>query len=112
MTEAGVATRPQTPAWRVVVRAVFTLMASAVVAAWLFFAWFQLVFRCDDSCSGNQAESWIYPGQFAVAVVGSLLAISSMVLGFKRREGAYRSLVVLSLVFFLSWVGWMLSGQF
>lgn len=110
--EPDLAARSSPASWRVVVRAAISVVIGAVVAAWLFLAWILFALRCDENCSGSQAESWTYTGQFALAFAGSLFAVSAIGLGFKRRERTYHSLIALSVVAALIWAGWLLTGEF
>ena len=107
----------QTPArpvsvGRTVLRSVLSLAALAVVAGWAFFAWFVLVFRCDESCSGNQAESWVYPGQAVLAGCGVVLALVAVVLGFTTRRQGYRAAATAWAVALVVWLTWLFMGGF
>jgi glycerol uptake facilitator-like aquaporin len=110
--EAELAARSHPATWRVVVRAVISVVIGAVVAAWLFLAWVLFAFECGDNCGRGQAESWKYPGQFVLAAAGSLFAVWALVLSFKRRERAYHALVALSVGCAVIWAGWSMTGEF
>jgi hypothetical protein len=97
--------------WRLV-RAVLSLAALAVVGAWLLYAWLFLVLRCDESCSGDQAESWVYPGQAVLAVTGAALALVAIALGFTRRRRGSRVAAAAAVVALVTWLAWLFLGGF
>ena len=100
-----------TPSRRLV-RAVLSLVALAVVAAWLLYAWLFLVLRCDESCSGDQAESWVYPGQAVLAVTGAALTLAAIALGFTSRRRGYRVAAGTAVAALVTWLAWWFVGGF
>lgn len=98
--------------WRTLVRSLLSLSALAVLAFWGLCAFALAVLRCDESCSGNQAVSWIYPGQAVLAGVGIVAALVSIVLGFGTRGPAYRVTLGTAMGSALVWACWFTNGGF
>jgi len=89
--------------WRVVVRAILSFAVGAVLLVWLWAGWAVAYLSGDD---------WKYTAQFALAILGSSLAVWTLVLGFRRRERAYHVLVALSVGCAVIWTGWFMTGEF
>lgn len=71
-------------------RAVVSLAALAGLVYWALWFTFLFMLRCDESCSGDEYDSWRYPAQFGLGVVGFGLGVLALALGFSRMRNAYR----------------------
>jgi hypothetical protein len=98
--------------WATLVRVLFSLSVLVLLGYWGLFALALAVLRCDENCSGSEAESWIYPGQAVVAAVGIVAALVAIGLGFGTRGTAYRIALGAAVGSALVWAYWITSGGF
>ena len=111
MSTATEAARPTV--WARVVRAVLSLAALAGLLYWALWFTFLFVLRCDENCSGDMYDSWRYPAQFVLGVVGFALGISALALGFTNRRTIYRLCLLGAAACIVFWVVWVLVfGRF
>ena len=98
--------------WRYAARGLVTLALAAGAAFWLLVAGYLAAFRCDEGCSGDQAESWQYDGQAYLALAGAALTAVAMVLGFTPFIRTYRAFLALAVGSAVLWLAWLQSGSF
>ena len=93
-------------------RVLVVLACLPLIALWGGLALLLVVFKCDDNCSGNQAENWQYTGQAMLAMPGVTLALLALILSFTRHRSAFRVCACLGLGSVLAWVIWLGQGSF
>jgi hypothetical protein len=102
----------RTDFWKVVVRA----MGSLVVAGGLLFlllnAAYLGVIQCGDSCPEDYSGDGRYTGQFVLACVGVLLGLGAVVKGFGRRGVVYCAAATGAAVVLFVWSLWVTGGTF
>lgn len=96
------------PAWARALRVVLSLAALAGLLYWALWFTVLFMFRCDENCSGGMYNSWRYPAQFGLGVLGFGLGVVALALGFTRRRTAYRVCLLGSTAFILTWAVWVL----
>jgi hypothetical protein len=93
------------PRWlAVILRVAASLALFAGAAFWLLFAAVLNALRCDDGCSSPaDSERWQYTGQLGIALVGAVLCLIGLVLGFTRYRRWSWPLVGASVLVALGW---------
>lgn len=82
-----------------------TFAAVGAIGGWLFVSYFLWLIRCDDVCSGNDADRWQWTGQFYLAVPGCALALVALVLCLAGLRSASRMALIAAVSFAVLWLG-------
>ena len=93
-------------------RILATLVCLPVLALWGLFSLFLAVFKCDENCSGDQAEAWQYTGQAILAFPGIAVGVAALILCFTPHRTAFRVAAVLAVGCALAWWLWLATGSF
>jgi hypothetical protein len=108
-TEAS--TRRPAP-WRLVARAVCSVVVVGVLLLLLLNAAYLMGNQCGDSCTDDYTSEGRYVGQLVVAGGGALLGLGAVLAGLRSRGSVYYFLATASAAVLLGWGLWLLSGSF
>lgn len=86
-----------------------TVLGLLAMGPWLMTSLFLFVFRCDDTCSGNVAQSgrWLYTGQLLLTLPCVAAGLVGLVLMFVRSRWSPTPFLVAAAAGGVIWLIWV-----